>query len=83
MSSSPEAGDGRDTGRRHADGAESEEEDVSGCVPGDVPSAEVAESLIKSGVPVSEGSEVGKSSVDEICEDLLALPTFSVISDSS
>lgn len=85
MSSSPEAGVKRDTGRRHADGAEADEEDVSGCISDDPPSAEVAESLIKSGVPVSEGSGVVDSLVGEICERLLGLPTLSevVVSDNS
>jgi len=85
MSSSPEAGVKRDTGRRHADGAESEEEEVSGCISDDPPSAEVAESLIRSGVPVSEGSGVVDSLVGEICEGLLGLPTLSevVVSNDS
>ena len=84
MSSSPEAGDKRDTGRRHADGPESEEEDVSGCTSGVPPLAEVAESLIRSGVP-SEGPGVIDSLVGEISEGLFGLPTPSevVVSNDS
>ena len=77
MSSSPEAGDRLAAGLRHAEGAESGEEDELSCGSDEPPSTEADESRIKSGVPVSEGSGVGNSVMGENWEGLDALPTHS------
>lgn len=59
--------------------------DVLGCASDDPPSAEVDESLIRSGVPESEGSGIVSSVMNEIREGLHALKKFSeaVVSLSS
>ena len=71
--SRPERGEELDPGPDHADGAESDVLDVCSCVSEDPPPAEVAESLIRSGVPGLEGVRIDGSSVGEIPCGLLAL----------
>jgi hypothetical protein len=61
------------------DHAESEVEDVFGCASDEPPSAEVDESLIRSGVPESEGSGVGSSTMCEVGKDLYALNTSETV----
>jgi hypothetical protein len=84
MSSSPEAGDAPDAGPSHADDAEFEEEESS-CASDEVSPGEEDESLIRSGVPVSEVPGDVDSEMGEICKDLLVLPTLSkfVVSNNS
>jgi hypothetical protein len=60
-------------GPDHADGAESGVLNVCSCISGDLPPAEVAESLIRSGVPGWEGVQIESSGMDEIPCGLLAL----------
>jgi len=74
MSSSPKVGDRLAAGLCHAGGAESEEEDELSCGSDELPSTEADKSLIKSGVPVSEGSGVDNSVMGE---NWHALPTHS------
>ena len=73
MSSSPVV-DRLTAGLCHAGGAESEEGDESSCGSDEPPSTEADKSLIKSGVPVSEGSGVDNSVMGE---NWHALPTHS------
>jgi hypothetical protein len=65
-----EAGEELYCGPDHADDAEPEEEDVLGCASDEPPSVEADESLIRSGVPESEGSGVGSSTMSEVGKDL-------------
>jgi len=81
MSSSPEAGDALDAGPSHADDAEFEEEESS-CASDEVPPGELDESLIRSGVPVSEVPGDVNSEMGEICKDLPTLSKF-VVSNNS
>jgi hypothetical protein len=83
--SCPEGGGDPDAGPDHADGVDSEG-DVSGCASDEPPSAEVGESLMRSGVPESETSAAVSSAIGEIGEDPHGLNTCtSVVScdDSS
>jgi len=75
--SSPEVGDTLADGISQAGDAESEEEDELGCGSDEPPSAEVDESLIKSGVPTTEGSGDDNSVMGENWESWDALPTHS------
>jgi hypothetical protein len=67
-----EAGEELYCGPDHADDAESEAVDVFGSASDEPPPAEVDESLIRSGVPESEGSGVGSSAMGEVGKDLYA-----------
>lgn len=53
--------------------------DVLGCASDEPPSAEVDESLIRSGVPESDGSGVGSSTMCEVGKDLYALNTSETV----
>ena len=75
--SSPEVVDRLADGINQARDAKSEEEDELGCGSDEPPSAEVDESLIKSGVPMSERSGVDDSVMGENWEGWDALPTYS------
>jgi hypothetical protein len=66
-------------GISQAGDVESEEEGELSCGSDEPPSAEVDESLIKSGVPMSERSGVDKLVMGENWECLDALPTHSKV----
>lgn len=74
-----EAGEELYCGPDHADDAESEVVQVFGCASDEPPSAEVDESLIRSGVSESEGSGVGSSTISEVGKDLYALNTSETV----
>ena len=74
-----EAGEELYWGPDHAEDAESEVVEVLGCASDEPPSAEVDESLIRSGVPESEGSGVGSPTMSEVGKDLYALNTSETV----